>query len=220
MKKVFFPVISVFILLSACSAPQNGSNQASQSNTLKTLVKTKEESAVWTRELESVRLTKSLKQTESVSDSISLSPDVLKVSSVQSPYVYPRLDDFGSLDVTELPDAAWNKLCSFCDAVSKDLYSAESLFKRENLFSFVFFADDLKNKFFDGELPASDEENTDLFTDYIPGKPFISGDDFQVPVRFFLNKDFFDSMIYISADGSKVTQIKILKIEKSSGARK
>ena len=205
MKRSLFFVFCILIFFS-CSNSGNVTYTGSDGETLKKVILNKEDAAVWTRELESVRLTKKLNQIDSVQDSVSLTPDVLKITNIQNEKIYPFVKDFGSLDISELNEEIYKTAQDFSDALSNDLFSVQSYFSEKSLFSYIFFLEDIKTVFFDGVIPKSEQK---VFDKYLIGKGYESGDEIQIPLRFYKESGNIDLSIYISKDDLKISQIKI-----------
>lgn len=229
MKKNFLAVSMLIVFFASCSQNSNVTYTGIDADTLKKVVQNKEDAAIWTRELESVRLTKNIRQIDSVADSIRLDADVVKVTAIQGEKIYPVIKDFGSLDVSEIPVNIYQSSKNFADSLSADLYSVLSFFNPSSLFSYVFFLEDLKVKFFDGALPQKPVKNVEagddeinssvddfyVFDKYIIGKSFMSGSEYQVPIRFYMRSNYLDVFIYISEENNKVSQIKIVSTSKN-----
>jgi len=205
MKRGFFLLFSILFLFSACSKTESDAS-FNGNGTLKSLLVTKGESAVWTNELESSFLTETLETHDKISKDVNLTPEVLNISDSDSEKIYPQLKDFGSLDTESLSSESNKIVKDFFDAVSTDLLSAESLMKSGSVFSLVFFADDLE-KGFSGKKQA--EEDSKLFTSYLIGSSYLSGQEVQIPVRLYNGKKFADITVFVDEKDNKISQLKI-----------
>lgn len=205
MKRVYLFIFSLPFLFSACSKTESVSTY-NGNDTLKSVLVTKGESAIWTGELEPKFLTETLESHDKVSKGINLSTEVLNVADSDSEKIYPQLKDFGSLDTESLSVSTQNVIKEFFDAVSSDIFSAENLMKNDSVFSLVFFADDLE-KGFTGKKQSDDE--TKLFTSYLIGNSFLSGSEVQVPVRLYNGKQYADITVFIDENDNKISQLKI-----------
>ena len=115
-----------------------------EAETLRTLSESLAESVPWTDELEGGRLSMDVSGTDGIERRVALSPlSVLAGSEEQSvPPRYPALDGFGSLDVSELPQAVKTQLDGFCAAITTD-GNADSYMAPESLYSLALFYNDV-----------------------------------------------------------------------------
>lgn len=188
--------------------------------TLRSQSDKKNREILWTRELESMRLVQDIAHTDSVDKAVKLTPQTIVVSAVQTQPVYPFIDGFGSLDTSLITQDIRNVLDTFCRNVSTGL-SADQCMADGCLYSYVLFADDLKNGWkssFGEEFPEV-SENAPLFTRMIYGAPFIDDADYEIPVRFECSGGYIDILLYFEKKGSeyKINQIEIQKWGKVNG---
>ena len=92
---LFLPLAIVFF---SCSNGNQIDLSLGSEETLRSLSMKKEEDILWTREIESVRLTKDINTSSSVSSVIKLTPEIILLSEVEKSPLYPNLTGFGSLD--------------------------------------------------------------------------------------------------------------------------
>ncbi len=208
MKKAFlFPkIITSFLMTSfffSCSNGQETKIVYTETDTIKQLVKDKEQTITWTQEIEGSLLTESIRK-----DSMTIGPDVVygrelyKISKeIQNP-VYPSFSDFGSLDISNLNSSVQEKLNKFCKAFSlKDHKDADNSFSNRYKFNYVFFLKDFEEgwkKNFSENLPKGDK----IFTKWIFGQPFNGPDIIQIPVRFYADCGTIDITVFLTAVGN------------------
>lgn len=223
MRRVCLFTVLFLLLISSCSKAED--SQSYEGNeTLKNVLKTKGESAVWSRELESELLKERLSVHHNISDKIKLSPEILVVSNVPeteltgntAEKIYPHLLDFGSLDTENLSKTAGDVVSDFCQALIQNIYSAETIMDSGSIFSFVFFVNDLEKQFFQSEISVSEDGSTSnpAFTDFLIGTSFLSGEEVQVPVRLFSENKICDISLFVNEKNKKIKQIKIDSIKK------
>jgi hypothetical protein len=216
-------VIVVFSLLFTAVSCANSHTVILSDNageTLRSQSDRKNKEILWTRELESMRLVQDITHEDSVDKAVKLTPQTVVVSAAQAQPVYPFIDGFGSLDTSLITRDVRNVLDTFCKNVSTGL-SADPCMADGCLYSYVLFADDLKNGWkssFGEDIPEG-SENSPLFTKMIYGAPFIDDADYEIPVRFECSKGYVDILLYFEKTGSeyKINQIEIQKWGKANG---
>ncbi|MBQ4378878.1 MAG: hypothetical protein II821_06750 [Treponema sp.] len=166
MKKSFFRLV-FFILLTALSLPVlfscSNANQAGEafdeSDTLRFTAEKLYSATSWTEELETDRLTTGAGSVKGISSKLNLSPLIVAASvPSENSAVFPRLENFGSLDTSLIPSSLRTSLNSFCEAVSNNNDSAaETFFKKDSLYSLSLFYVDFK-RIFDEPLGISEYE--------------------------------------------------------------
>ncbi|MCF0242369.1 MAG: hypothetical protein HUK25_07000 [Treponema sp.] len=222
MKSFWFLPLFLLFLFFSCSNSENVTETIDSSDSLKSLVNGKTESALWTKEIEGERLKKDISRTDYVSSSLRLTSEVMKVSSYPEDPVFPFIEGFASLDISNIPVSTIQIVKDFCSAISKDIYSGETFFNRESIFSFVFFIDDLENIFFNRKIDEiyiiqTEESLKPVFSNFILGKGFQSEHEIQIPVRFFYQTEHLDIILFVSTETNKFSQIKITGMEKANG---
>lgn len=196
------------ILFFSCSADSSIDLSSGAEETLRQLAAKKEEELLWTRELESVRLTKEINTSSAVSSSVKLSPEIYSVSNSDFIPLYPSISGFGSLNTTEISAELKKFLDEFSNSVAA--WKLESSYmKTSSVFSLVVFKYDVEHKwksFFGKDFEIS-EENP-LFSSFFYGEPFFEEQSIIVPVRFKNESGFIDIHLYIDkSDEFKVVQI-------------
>ena len=206
---LFLPLAIVFF---SCSNGNQIDLSLGSEETLRSLSMKKEEDILWTREIESVRLTKDINTSSSVSSVIKLTPEIILLSEVEKSPLYPNLTGFGSLDTREISIELKAFLNKFSESVKKWTLD-EKLMEADSLFSLILFKYDVEEnwKTFFGRDFNVDEKNP-LFESFIYGEPFIAETNVIVPVRFKTNKEHLDLHLYVNTSGDfKITQILIEK---------
>jgi len=207
MNRFIFCTVVFLFCLTACSKAQS-EVQINEFKTIKALVTNKSEAAVWTNELEPGLLSATsigeMKIAEGVYPTKNL---ILVAESNNDEKIYPQIKDFGSLNTESLSSSSRKLAASFFDALCNDVFTAETYFKPESVFSLVFFSSDLENGFLKNREQKKEGEK--LFTSYLIGSPFLSGSEVQVPVRLYKNKEFVDISLFIDEKQNKISQVKI-----------
>lgn len=218
MKKILFlPLVFAFILsLFSCSKAENNDQYFQNNSTLKSLVTTKGESALWTTEIEKELLTSNLSKHDEINPHLKLSTEVFAVASAKNEKIYPYIENFGSLDLEGMSKEAYNLAEEFAKCLCSDIYSAEKLMANDSLFSFVFLIDDLEKDVFKRKIQSSeDEEGSCKFESYVIGSSFLSGQDVQVPLRLYTGtgRTCADLVLFLNEKENKIKQIKIINRE-------
>lgn len=165
---IFMKGLSILILFisSLCffSCKNSSDNKLAYTDvdTIKDIIKEKENNIAWTKEFEGTRLTDNIKTNKNVSSSIAFTPNVLKIFSDYQDPVYPELLDFGKLDTSKLDDKSKTIINDFADKLSKNIYfGGESYFTTSFIFNYVFFTDEFVNNYklnFNTEFPYDKEK--------------------------------------------------------------
>lgn len=198
----------------ACSNAQGIEIAHLTDETLRTVAAQKESELLWTRELESVRLTRDYSKNIAASKDFTLSPAAMAVASTNSSSVYPSIPDFGSLDSSSLSVEMLTFLDAECENIA--LWQLERVkMEQDSEFSLVLFKFDVekrwKTAFFKpfpvsmsatAETDSENQEPVKLFSDWIYGKPFFDGDTAAVPVRFENEDGILDVCLYVRTDAS------------------
>lgn len=217
LKRILFLffILSVFF---SCSN-SNVSDISEIKENLFTKTNKEQSKNLWTRELESVRLVQKIDEDAKVLSTIKLTPEVINVSEIEFTDVYPFLDGFGSLNLSEIDE----NLLNFINESAKNIqyFTLEKL-KYENTSkqSVVFFMNDLKENYsvkFNQKFPELSEEvqNSEnavkVFSSYLIGEPIVDEKNIIVPIRFFNEKKFVDIQFYINSNSElKISLITIL----------
>ena len=208
MKKAIYKnlIISIPLILFciiSCSNSQESKLVYTESNTIKQSVKDKEQDITWTTELEEKRLSQQIHRgSMKLGADVPYSKELYKINQKGQLPVYPSIAEFGSLDTTNLRPALKDKLDQFCTSFASEKHSgAESYFNRRYLFNYVFFVKDFEDGWknnFKKEMP----EESELFTKWIFGEPFIGADIMQIPVRFYADCGTIDMTVFLNSNGN------------------
>ena len=153
----------------------------------------------WAEELEGGLLEEKDGSAEGVSARIRLSPAVMAVVKPQwAVPVYPSIEGFGSLDCAGIGTAQRNILDGFCSAIASDT-AADAFMTEAGNYSLVMFLADFRTCFPEA-APGKKK-----ITGWIYGKPFVSEELYQVPVRFKSAAGFLDIDLYL--DGASMWKI-------------
>lgn len=138
---------------------------------------------------------------------LQLTPELFAASlEKQKELIFPYIEGFGSLDVSDLNSEASSVIKAFCSNFCAGL-QLEQFVEEKSIETLVFFCSDVKN-FFDSHKKI----NRDVFTDFIYGKPFISDNSFQVPVSFWNESVRLTVFVYLNQESDwKINQIQIKK---------
>lgn len=156
---VFIFISSIFL---GCSNSQETKLSYTDVDTIKEIVKEREIDVSWTKEIEGGRLTTEINKEPKLSDEVPISPNTIKILPGYKNSVYPSLQNFGSLDIQNLPVEKREALNNLCKAVSENIYTGpESYFKSNYVFNYVFFKNDLIEKWpimFEEDFPVTKED--------------------------------------------------------------
>ena len=213
-----------FLAVSACSDLQQGKRAEDDAQTLRALAQAMAESVPWTDELERDRLTATVSVADGVDRHVLLSPlSVLAGAAARKvPPVYPFLEGFGSLDTTLIVPDVKTVLDGFCDAVCR-AENADSFMARGCLYQLALF-------YRDGDLvlpessPDADSDEKkpafSFFDTYFYGQPYVTGETYEVPVRFVGEKRSMDVLVFLLKEGDawKIDELRILRAEDVDGA--
>ena len=208
MKKVSGLSISIFsaiiiTCLVSCSNSQETKLVYTESNTIKQNVKDKEQEITWTIELEGDRLTQTVNRNSmEIGAEVPYNTELFKLTNSKKAAVYPSIEEFGSLDVSNLRKDVKGKVTQFCEAFNSENHGgAESFFSRKYIFNYVFFIKDLEEGFeknFGKKLPEKDE----VINKWLLGEPFNGNDIIQIPVRFYTDYGTIDMTMFLNSNGN------------------
>ena len=210
MKKTFFfhirNILSfalIIISILSCKNTTETKLVYTENNTIKQSVKNKEQIITWTLEMEEGRLTESISRNSiQIGMEVPYSKEIYKLPDFKKKPVYPSINEFGSLDVTDLKPVVRERLNQFIKSFISDKHeNAENYFSRKYLFNYIFFLNDFESgweKNFGKELPDA----PDLFTRWIFGQPFNGNDIIQIPVRFYTNCGTIDMTVFMNSKGN------------------
>lgn len=189
--------IFVFVLLS-CTQGSDSDAENETFLTLKAEAENKSHHYEWVEELEGERLSENFTDfTEKIKLS-NIALETVLVTYEDEPLL-PILHGFGGLDTSSIPPEVKDVLIGFCDAVTKKdgLEKCMDFFSDETFFVLAFFLNDIAEK----EIAS-----------YLIGSPYVSENNFEVPVRFFSDGNFFDCAVFFDlGDNVKINQIKFLQ---------
>ena len=203
----------VFLMFS-CSNPQV-TVLTSQENTLRSAVQEKNESTVWTKEIDPNQLQGEPNSFISVSKQSIITPQFLEsIIALQAP-VYPSLRGLDSLDCSAMNANLLNTLNSLGTALCKGTDTLEDFFDSQYFYNYVFFRSDFEaflKEYTSIKLPEG--ESTDeqpLFGRFLICRAFEGTDFVQVPLRFYKTNEYVDLAVYLTYhSGYKLSQIEIL----------
>lgn len=236
MKKVLYLTLISYSLCILFSCSDSSNTQVTQdSSSLKSIADQKFKQIEWTQALEGNRLTAGISSINTVEKRIQLSPTVVINSSYASslPPVFPYLEGFGSLDISNFNSSVKTLAVKFSSAMCNGEIDS-SLFEKDNIFEAALFENDLKNLWkteFSEDFPenkkSEDSQETEsavqeifiLFDEYLFGEPFEMNSLYEVPVRFICKKSgSVDVMVYFFKDEEKswkIDQLKIIRMTKN-----
>ncbi len=201
--------------------------------TLQSEFNTKNEEAKWTYQIEGKRLSQNIDSFEAVSNQVSLTPSAFIALQGGHSFsgIYPYIEGFTTLDVTDAQGELLELIEKFCnefikysndvsvskiqkekkltediERVSPDSSTLTSLMARETFYSLVLYIHDTESLF-----PVKS---------FMIGKPFITDENFEIPVRFTCNKKILYTYIYpIQQNGGwKIQQLEIERTEDYGGS--
>lgn len=237
-KSIFFFEFSILFTvivlgITGCSSKDKKSD--SDSNlTLRAQSEKRFKEIEWTDPIEKDRLTQNISTTQTIADTIKLTPVIFLCSNYAKTIepVYPNLDGFGNLDISDLPDEIKLSVTSFSENLCTGSANDE-LMMAGSVYELALFESDLKNEWknvFLEEFPSPPEEKSAdekssesaeeekpkyVFDSYIIGNGFEQNSLYELPVRFKCTRGFVDVMLYYYRERVdwKINQIKILRME-------
>ena len=217
MKTKIFSALLVTLLFFSCSNTSTSKIITSDGNNLRETIQNKESSINWTKPLEENRLSESLEKNDNVNSAVKLTPEIMMVLKSDFPPVYPYLEDFESLDTTDLLPIWRDLVRKLFEVLNTDIKTfPENMIDKKYMFNYVFFVHDLQEQWKEN---FNEEFKTEkAFSRYIIGKPFISDDIVQLPVKLFTEKGSLNIMVIVKNDGRfLVNQIEIKRWDKNNG---
>ena len=223
LKKIallFIFILSLFYV--SCSSGNNSENLSAATENLLLMSQKIEDKTVWTRELEAVRLISDITKEEKILSSIQLKPPVINVSNIDFPPVFPVLEGFSSLDLSQTPDDLISFIKNVSDSVS-DFSLSKIKSTNNGTQSLIYFQNDLKKgyeNYFSLKFPEYINQNEDeksgvrekIFSSYLIGNPVSRENIVIALVRFYKNESFMDVQMYIeNNEDFKLSQIRILQ---------
>ena len=237
-KSIFFFEFSILFTvivlgITGCSSKDKKSDSDSDL-TLRAQSEKRFKEIEWTDPIEKDRLTQNISTTQTIANTIKLTPVIFLCSNYAKTIepVYPNLDGFGNLDISDLPDEIKLSVTSFSENLCMGSANDE-LMMAGSVYELALFESDLKNEWknvFLEEFPSPPEEKSAdekssesaeeekpkyVFDSYIIGNGFEQNSLYELPVRFKCTKGFVDVMLYYYRESVnwKINQIKILRME-------
>jgi len=237
-KSIFFFEFSILFTvivlgITGCSSKDKKSDSDSDL-TLRAQSEKRFKEIEWTDPIEKDRLTQNISTTQTIADTIKLTPVIFLCGNFAKTIepVYPNLDGFGNLDISDLPDEIKLSVTSFSENLCTGSANDE-LMMAGSVYELALFESDLKNEWknvFLEEFPSPPEEKSAgekssesgeeekpkyVFDSYIIGNGFEQNSLYELPVRFKCTRGFVDVMLYYYRERVdwKINQIKILRME-------
>jgi hypothetical protein len=172
-------LLAVIALVCLCAGCKNNETPSEDGlgATLRFLLQERDSATGWTQDFSVA--------TPPKSKSIPLTPDNIAAASLRTTgnSIAPELPGFGSLDTANISRDQWNRLNHFCGAVmGKNMDAATEDFNPATSFLVPLFFTDLE---------------TAGLTRFLVGKPWIIGETWQIPVRFFVGSRHLDIQVYL-----------------------
>ncbi len=212
-------IFSLIFLLFSCKNTAETKLIFNETETIKKNVKEREQGITWTQEIEQERLTEYVPRSSAMFGlEVPYTKELFKITKSMQAAVYPNMEDFGSLNLNNLPPLLKEKINKFCEALSLDKHAgAENYFNRKYIFNYVFFVKELEegweNNF--GQTYPELSEDEKLFTKWTLGEPFIGAEITQIPVRFYTSCGIIDVTLFINSNGNnELYQISINRWKK------
>lgn len=202
-KKVLYVLIICFISLLGSCSNSAVTDKLLNEESLKAVADSRRQGLQWTMELEKSKLTERITSIDYVKQVNRLTPQTLiafEAERERKP-IYPSLDNFGSLDISDIDPNALSVIGKFCKAL-KENSECEEYFEENSIYSLVLFSNDCKDWNFSS-------------CRYYVGKGSVEGGALEVPVRFVNGKSFLDVSIYLKEihQENKQPDYKILDVE-------
>ena len=203
------------------------------------------EGAQWAYEIESGRLEKKIDSVEAISKSVPLAPLAVVAlgGAVASAPVWPELDGFGSLDVSNIQGELLETIKTFCrdmleyskGAAEYEKYQAaqkaakkegkendsqdESVPQKDSSKIDAAFS---SRSLFSLALFLADSQPAGVLKSFVIGRPFVGEELIEVPVRWTGQKQILYTKLYPAQEGEswKIQQIEIYKSEANDGSVK
>ena len=203
-------LLFLLITLSSCSHAPATKITGTVEETLRYSIIQKEGSVNWTKAMEENRLLEKIDTYEGIDKTVRLSMDVFKAYRNPKDPVYPYIENFGNLDITNLSTIYKQQIRYLFQVLNTDLNNLpENLINNKYLFNYIFFKNDLLSEWKSNY--NLDYPSTNAFTKYLIGEPFISKELVQIPVRLYHDKGIVDICVYIIPDeNSLISQIEII----------
>lgn len=200
---VFFILIGFSFI--SCSHKKNIKIESNSAETIKQIINEKNSTLIWSNEIEPNRLNeKIIINEEKIAKEVERTPLMVISQNFDCNPVYPELDGFTNLDISAMNESLKKTVNDFCEEFSnKNIFTNIGKFYNSKfVFNSVLFLDDFKLSYEKkiGKFPYksdSTDEKTGLCSSYIIGKPDISSEFFEIPVRFYCQSKFVDLTLII-----------------------
>lgn len=182
--KKILPLFFLFILLISCSN-SGVTSKLFRDDHLKNETNNQRENIQWTMELEKNRLGEKISSINQVSSSQELNPQTFMALDAEYERfgIFPELDDFGSLDISDNDANAMAVLHNFFSSLKAN-QECDSYFTRDSIFSLVLFLHDIQD---------FDLTNAQLYF----GKAFPLENALEIPVRIYGKNEMMDVKVYL-----------------------
>lgn len=195
-------LFSLLMFLGCSNASQN-QNFVIDDDNLKMTVLNRTQTLQWTQELEKNRLSQKINSEEQTKSDLKLGPLMMiaQEGGISSNPVYPVIDGFASLDISDIDPGAINIIDRFCIAYKKG-DACDSFMSENSIYSLALFLFDSK-----------EEEFSTAGMDWVIGKAFVTENSIEIPVRMFNKTKFIDVNFFMKQDKESY---KILDLEISN----
>ena len=205
LNKVLILFISTTLLFMSCSHKKVHISSDLNTNTIKDVFIQKNNEIIWVDELEPEKLSEKFSFDEKlIAKEVERSPLMVITENISDNKVYPSLDGFTNLDISSMNSSLKKTINDFCESFQhKNIFTNVSKFFNSKFsFNAVLFTEDFKLSYEKnvGKFPYkadSNDENINLFNSYLLGKPEISLDFYEIPVRFYCQTKFVDLTLKI-----------------------
>lgn len=185
MLKRFYILTFISVLFFTGCSRSDIADKLLQTKHLKKTADEYREQNQWTLELEKTRLSEKISSMDYISSEIRLNPDAFMAYEAgrEKPAVYPEIDGFGSLDISDNDANAMAELYSFMTDF-KQGKECETYFDQDSVFSLVLLVNDLSD---------FDLKNSYWYS----GRAFVGEHAVQVPVRMVSSNRYVDMNVYL-----------------------
>lgn len=215
--KLFSPLFLLTALFFSCSNASTSKIITSDGNNLREAIQNKERTVNWTKPLEENRLSEAIDKNDNLTSSVKVNPEIMMVLKSDFPPVYPYIENFESLDTRDMLPVWKGIVKKLFEVFNTDLNKLpENMIDNKYVFNYVFFVYDLKEQW--KENFKEDFKTENAFSEYLIGKPFVSEDLVQIPLRLTAEKGYVSHMVYLRNDGKYlINQIEIKRWDSNYG---
>lgn len=185
MLKKFFIVSAVILFLFSSCSNSDVASRLLHTEHLKQVADSHKEEIQWTMELEKTRLSERIYSIDYVSPENRLTPSTMMAfeAGMEHSAVFPRIEGFGSLDISDNDVEAMGQVSSFLNDLRQHK-ECDSYFAESSLYSLVLLLNDLNDFTF---------ENCYWYY----GKSFAGDFAVEIPVRLFNREQYADLNIFL-----------------------